>query len=166
MPDIDPSARISALADIEQSTRGTRVIVGANSMIDSFVKIKPAGGAGDVRIGCNSYINSGCVLYSGHGITIGNDVLVAANCSFAATNHEISDLEQTIREQGVMPSRGGIVIEDNVWIGANCVLLDGAHIETGCAVAAHSVVRSRLSKFGIYGGTPAKLIRMRAGDES
>lgn len=165
MPDIAPSARISALADIEQSMRGTRVIVGAESMIDSFVKIKPVGGAGDVRIGRNSYINSGCVLYSGHGITIGNDVLIAANCTFAATNHQISDLAQPIRTQGVMPSRGGIVIEDDVWIGANCVVLDGAYIETGCVVAANSVVRSRLSKFGIYGGTPAKLIRMRGPHE-
>lgn len=164
--DIAPSAKISALADIELSVRNTRVYVGEDSMIDSFVKIKPAGGSGDVHIGNRTYLNSGCVLYSGHGISIGNDVLIAANCTFAATNHAIADLNRTIREQGIMPSRGGITIEDNVWIGANCVLLDGAHIEEGCVVAAGAVVRSRLKRFGVYGGVPAVLIKERVPDES
>ncbi len=163
--DIHPTARISALADIEPSIRGTRVIVGPSSMIDSFVKIKPAGGSGDVRIGAGSFINSGCVLYSGHGITIGNDVLVAANCTFAASNHAIDDMDRIIRDQGVMPSRGGIVIEDNVWIGANCVLLDGSYIETGCVVAAGAVVRGRLTKNHIYGGVPARPLRPRGNGE-
>ncbi len=161
-PDIHPSARISALADIEQSQRGTRFIVGADSMIDSFVKIKPAGGTGDVVIGRNCYINSGCVLYSGNGISIGNDVLVSANCTFAATNHAISDAKRPIRLQGFMPSKGGIVIEDNVWIGANVVLLDGAYVESGCVIAAGSVVNSRLKAGGLYAGTPAKFIRNTA----
>lgn len=159
--DIDPTAKVSQMADIEPSVKGTRVVVGPHSVIDSFVKIKPAGGMGDVHIGARSYLNSGCVLYSGHGISIGDDVLIASNCTFAATNHAIGDLNTTIREQGVMPSRGGITIEDNVWIGANCVILDGAYIETGCVVAAGSVVRSRLARNCIYGGSPAVLIKER-----
>ena len=48
---IDPTARVSALADIEDSTRGSVIAIGAHSHIDSFVKFKPAGGSGDVRIG-------------------------------------------------------------------------------------------------------------------
>ncbi|MFV0333139.1 MAG: acyltransferase [Tropicimonas sp.] len=158
---IDPTARISHLADIEPSQRGTNVHIGAGSMIDSFVKIKPAGGAGDVVIGAHCYINSGCVLYSGHGIRIGDNVLIAANCTLAATNHAHDDPTRPIREQGFQPSRGGIVIEDDVWIGANCVLLDGAHVERGCVVAAGSVVRSRLAAFGVHAGVPARLLRHR-----
>jgi virginiamycin A acetyltransferase len=149
------------MADIEPSQRGTRVVIGAGSMVDSFVKIKPVGGMGDVVIGRQSYINSGCVLYSGHGIVIGNNVLIAANCTFAATNHAFDDIDRPMRTQGFQPSRGGIVVEDDVWIGANCVLLDGAYIERGCVIAAGSVVRTRLAAFGVYGGIPTRLIRQR-----
>lgn len=152
---IHPSAQVSALADLEPSQRGTRIIVGADCRIDSFVKIKPAGGCGDVLIGERCYINSGCVFYSGNGIQIGNDVLVAANCTLAPVNHAFRDRDRLIREQGFSPSRGGIVIEDDVWIGANCVLLDGAVLRRGCVVGAGSLVRGELPAYTICRGTPA-----------
>ncbi|MDN5928747.1 MAG: acyltransferase [Hyphomicrobiales bacterium] len=159
---VHPDARVSALAEIEPSARGSRIELQAGVVIDSFVKIKPVGGVGDVVIGENSYINSGCVLYSGNGIRIGRDVLIAANCTLAATNHAFDRSDLPIRLQGFQPSRGGIVIEDNVWIGANSVLLDGTVVETGCVVAAGSVLRGRLKAGHLYGGTPARLIRRRS----
>jgi acetyltransferase-like isoleucine patch superfamily enzyme len=125
MLSIHPSAKISPLADIEISKLGTLIQIGENSSIDSFVKIKPAGGMGDVIIGRNCFINSGCVIYTGNGVKIGNDVAIAANCTFASTNHEYSNRDELIRLQGFRPSRGGICIGDDVWIGANCVFLDG-----------------------------------------
>ena len=152
---IHPSAWVSALADLEASTRSTRVVIGADCRIDSFVKIKPAGGVGDVVLGERCYLNSGCVLYSGNGISIGNDVLIAANCTLAPVNHAYRDRHRLIREQGFGPSRGGIVIEDDVWIGANCVLLDGAVLRQGCVVAAGSLVRGELPAYSICRGTPA-----------
>jgi acetyltransferase-like isoleucine patch superfamily enzyme len=79
---ISPQARVSCLADIEDSSRGTRIVVEDGVVIDSFVKIKPAGGVGDVLIGAGSVINSGCVFYTGNGIRMGRDVLVAANCTW------------------------------------------------------------------------------------
>jgi len=158
---IHPSARISKLADIELSVRGSKLIVEAGAQIDSFVKIKFAGGDGDIRIGENTYLNSCCVLYSGHGITIGDNVLVAANCTLASTNHEYKDRNKPIRLQGFRPSKGGIVIENDVWIGANSVILDGTHIANGCIVSAQSVVRGHLLEAGIYGGNPAQLIKKR-----
>ena len=106
-------------------------------------------------IGERCYINSGCVLYSGNGIRLGNDVLIAANCTLAPVNHAFRARDQLIREQGFGTSRGGIVIEDDVWIGANCVLLDGAVLRRGCVVAAGSLVRGELPAYGICRGTPA-----------
>lgn len=155
------TARISALADIEESVRGSRIVIGAGSVIDSFVKIKPAGGSGDVIIGESSYINSGCVLYSGHGIVIGDNCLIAANCTFAPTNHAFSKRDLLIREQGFQPSRGGIILEDDVWIGANSVLLDGAVVRRGCVVGAGSLVRGELDAYGVYGGTPLRQLGQR-----
>lgn len=157
-----PTARISPLADIEDSVRGSRIIVEDGAVIDAFVKIKPAGGTGDVVIGRNSVINSGCVIYTGNGVTIGANVAIAANCTFAATNHEFRDRNQLIMSQGFQPSRGGIVIEDDVWIGANVVLLDGAILRQGCVVGAGSVVRGELAAYSISAGVPIRTIGWRS----
>jgi acetyltransferase-like isoleucine patch superfamily enzyme len=161
MLSIHPTAKISPLADIEMSSRGTIIQIGENSFIDSFVKIKPAGGRGDVIIGTNCFINSGCVIYTGHGVKIGNDVAIAANCTFASTNHEYSDRNTPIRLQGFRPSKGGINIGDDVWIGANCVFLDGATVGDGCVIAAGSIVRGVIPPFSVCAGTPLKIIRNR-----
>ena len=161
MIEIHATAKVSALADIEDSVRGTRIVVGARSMIDSFVKIKPAGGCGDVLIGEDCAINSGCVIYSGNGVIMGNGVAVAANCTFAPVNHEYRSRKQSIRSQGFRPGKGGIVIEDDVWIGANCVLLDGAMLRQGCVVAAGSVVRGELAPYMVYAGAPLRVVQER-----
>ena len=97
---IASTARISPLADIEDSQRGSQIVIEDDVVIDAFVKIKPAGGSGDVLIGRGTVINSGCVLYTGNGIRIGRDVLIAANCTLAPTNHEFADPDRPIREQG------------------------------------------------------------------
>lgn len=152
---IHPTAQVSPLADLEPSQRGSRLVIGAECNIDSFVKIKPVGGQGDVLIGERCYLNSGCVLYSGNGIVIGNDVLIAANCTLAPVNHAFKDRERLIRDQGFASSRGGILIEDDVWVGANCVLLDGAVLRRGCVVGAGSIVLGELPPYSICRGTPA-----------
>jgi len=158
---IDPTAKISALADIEASSRGTPITIGARTMIDAFVKIKPAGGSGAVEIGADCAVNSGTVMYTGNGIRIGDAVLIAANCTLAPTNHEFGDRATRIRDQGFQPSRGGIVIGDDVWLGANTVVLDGAVIGQGCVIAAGSVVRGELEPYSIYAGAPAKRVGAR-----
>ena len=161
MLDIHSEARISSLADIEDSVRGSRIVIGPRTVLDSFVKIKPAGGMGDVTIGADCVINSGCVMYTGNGISIGDSVAVAANCTFAPTNHEFRDREKLIREQGFRPGKGGILVEDDVWIGANCVFLDGAILRKGCVIGAGSIVRGEVEAYSIQAGNPLKLLGWR-----
>jgi acetyltransferase-like isoleucine patch superfamily enzyme len=158
---ISPTAVVSSLADIEDSVRGSRIVIGDGVRIDSFVKIKPAGGTGDVVIGANSHVNSGCVIYSGNGVTIGADVLIAANCTFAGVNHEYRRRDLKIIEQRFQPSRGGILVEDDVWIGANVVLLDGAVLRRGCVIGAGAVVRGEIAEFAVAVGAPARIIGYR-----
>ncbi|XLX38854.1 acyltransferase [Ectopseudomonas mendocina] len=158
---IHPEARVSSLADIEDSTRGSLIHIGAGSVIDSFVKFKPAGGAGDLVIGERTIINSCCVLYTGNGIQIGNDVAIAANCVFAPVNHEFGSRDKLIREQRFRPSKGGIVIEDDVWIGAGCVILDGAILRQGCVIGAMSLVRGEVPAYSIHAGNPLQLLGWR-----
>ena len=158
---IAEDARVSALADIEDSVRGSRIEIGSGSVIDSFVKVKPAGGSGDLIIGQRVVINSGCVLYTGSGIRIGNNVAIAANCTFAPVNHAYKEKARLIREQGFLPGKGGILVEDDVWIGANCILLDGAILRQGCVVAAGSIVRGELAAYSVNAGQPLKIIGWR-----
>lgn len=161
MMEIARTARISSLADIEDSVRNSRIIVGPHSAIDSFVKVKPAGGSGDLVIGSHTIINSGCVLYTGNGIRIGDYVSIAANCTLAPVNHAYIEKHRLIREQGFLPSKGGILIEDDVWIGANCVLLDGATLREGAVIAAGSVVRGEVAAYSVNAGQPLRIVRWR-----
>lgn len=158
---IDKTARIARFTDIENSLRGNKIIIGKNTTLDNFIKLKFAGGNGDIIIGENVCINSGCVLYSGNGITIGNHVMIAANCTLAATNHAYQNKELLIAQQGFLPSKGGIIIEDDVWIAANCVLLDGAKIRRGAVVGAGSLVRGEVLPFHIVAGNPLKILGKR-----
>jgi virginiamycin A acetyltransferase len=158
---ISPTARISPLADIEDSIRGSVLEIGDGVVVDSFVKIKFSGGTGHVRIGPGCWINSGVVIYSGNGVTLGAGVLIAANCTLAPTNHEVKDRDLFIATQGFMPDRGGIVIEDDVWIGANTVLLDGARIGKGAVIGAGSCVRGAIEPYAVMVGNPLRQIRSR-----
>lgn len=161
MIEIDKTAQVSPLTDIEDSVRGSRIAVGPHSIIDSFVKVKPAGGSGNLIIGSYSIINSGCVLYTGNGICIGDYVSIAANCTLAPVNHAYQEKGRLIREQGFLPSKGGILIEDDVWIGANCVLLDGAILRRGSVIAAGSVVRGEVEAYSVNAGHPLRVVRWR-----
>ncbi|HEX6634525.1 MAG TPA: DapH/DapD/GlmU-related protein [Usitatibacter sp.] len=161
--EIHPTAYVSPDARLHPSQRGTRIVIGAHSEIYDYVVIRAVGGTGDIVIGAHCYINPHCTLYSGSGIRFGDYVLVGPGCSIVPANHGIARLDVPIRKQGFMPSRGGVVVEDDVWIGANCVILDGAHIETGAVVAAGSVVTGRLTARAVWGGNPCRLIRERAG---
>lgn len=163
---ISQNAHISPLADIEDSIRGSVIEIEDGVSIDSFVKIKPAGGTGNVFIGADSTINSGVAIYTGNGVSIGKRCAIAANCTFAPVNHEYGDPDKPIVDQKFMPSRGGVTVEDDVWIGANVVLLDGAVLRKGCVVGAGAVVRSEIPQNAVCVGAPARVISYRGEEKT
>lgn len=159
---IDRTAYVSPDARIHPSVRGSKIVIGAHTQIYDFVVIRAVGGNGDILMGEHCYINPHSVLYSGNGIKMGNYVLIAPHVSIVPTNHAMDRRDTEIRKQGFMPSRGGVVIEDDVWIGAHSTILDGAYIEKGAVIAAGSVVSGRVEAYSIWGGAPATKIKMRA----
>jgi virginiamycin A acetyltransferase len=159
--EIDPTAVVSPDARILPSSRGTRIVIGPGAHIEPFALIRCVGGSGDVVIGAGSYINPYCVLYSGNGITIGRDVLIAPGVALVPANHAFARRDVPIRQQGFLPSKGGIVIGDDVWIGANAVILDGAKIGRGAIIGAGSVVSGEVPEYELWAGSPAKRIRER-----
>ena len=158
------TATISSDARIYGSVRGNTVTIGDCSTVYDFVVIKCVGGTGNIEIGSHCHINPHSVIYSGSGVRIGNYVLIGPSCVLAPANHAYATRNEPIREQGFMPSKGGINIADDVWIGANCTLLDGANIGKGAIVAAGSVVTGTLAAYGVYAGIPAKKIKERHVD--
>ncbi|MCO5732330.1 acyltransferase [Rhizobium sp. SSA_523] len=112
---------------------------------------------GDIKLGDNVSVNPYACL-SGR-VTIGNDVRIASHVSIVGFNHGFDDLDTPIFRQPLTSK--GIEIEDNVWIGANAVILDGVRIGTGSIVAAGAVVSQDIPPFSIAGGVPARVLKSR-----
>lgn len=139
------------------------VCFGNNVTIARFTTIQCTGvvrnlGVG-LAIGDNSAVGAYSFLGAQGGITIGSNVIIGPRVSIHAENHRFSSLEIPIRLQG--EDRQGIVIEDNCWIGAGSIILDGVHIGTGCVVAAGSIVTKNVQPYSVVGGVPAKMIKSR-----
>ncbi len=114
--------------------------------------------ASSVELGDRSGLGIECRI-SGK-VIIGNDVMMGPRvCCFTA-NHAFDRTDIPMDQQGFSPEKP-IVIEDDVWIGANCTLLSGVHVGTGAIVAAGAVVTKDVPPYAIVGGNPAKVIKYR-----
>ncbi|WP_434734363.1 acyltransferase (plasmid) [Rhizobium sp. YTUHZ044] len=112
---------------------------------------------GDVILGDDCSVNPyACV--SGK-VTCGNGVRIASHASIVGFNHGFDDPDRPIHRQGVISL--GIAIGDDVWIGANCVILDGVTIGKGAVIAAGAVVTGDIPPMAIAGGVPARVLRRR-----
>lgn len=155
------NSKIASNVIIEISTRGTNTLIGKGSVIDDFVKIKHVGGSGDVCIGENVFINSFTIIYSGNGVKIGNNTAIGPNCSIVPINHKYNDRNKLISEQRFAESKGGVVIEEDVWIGAGVTILDGAFIRKGAVIGAGSLVNTEIEQYSINVGSPCRVIGHR-----
>jgi acetyltransferase-like isoleucine patch superfamily enzyme len=110
-----------------------------------------------IRIGRRCLIGEYNILRGQGGITIGDRVYTAPAVQILAVNHVFSDPTRPIIEQGITAE--GIVIGDDVWIGAGALVTDGVTIGEGAVVAAGAVVTGDVPPHTVVGGVPAKVIR-------
>lgn len=136
---------------------GGRIRVGKHCRISPYALLMTYGG--NIQIGDYCSINPFCVLYGHGGLKIGNHVRIAAHTVIIPANHVFDSTETPIRKQGLRTA--GVEIADDVWIGTGARILDGVKIAKGCIIAAGAVVTKSTEPNGIYGGCPAKLIKMR-----
>ena len=103
-------------------------------------------------------------------VHIGKKCSIAVNCTFIMANHltdkfstSVSDTNLFLHKQGNPSgySKGDIIIKNDVWIGANCTILDGITIGNGAVIAAGSVVIKNVPPYSIVGGNPAKVVKYR-----
>jgi acetyltransferase-like isoleucine patch superfamily enzyme len=129
---------------------GPSLVIYPNVYIIFSNKIK----AGErLAINVNTYIDGR------GGIIFGNYVIIGPNCVISSCGHGTSDKTSPMCFQPVQ--YGQIIIEDDVWIGANVTINPGVRIGRGSVVAAGSLVAKDLEPMGLYGGVPAKLLMMR-----
>ncbi|MCZ4072507.1 acyltransferase [Agrobacterium sp. LMR679] len=129
-----------------------RLLMGAQSWIAGYAIVR-----GDIELGENVSINPYACL-SGK-VTIGNGVRIASHVSIVGFNHGFDDIETPIHRQPLTSL--GIKIGDDVWIGANAVVLDGVKIGRGAIIAAGAVVAKDIPAMAIAGGVPARVLRYR-----
>ncbi len=130
-----------------------RFVLGKKSTIEDFSTIN--NGVGDVIIGDRTRIGISNVLIG--PVTIGNDVMFAQNVVLSGLNHgyENINLPPSLQKVETKP----IIIEDEVWIGANAVVTAGVTIGKHSIVAAGCVVVKDVPPYSIVGGNPGKLLK-------
>ena len=130
-----------------------RFWLGRHSVIESFCCINNA--VGDVIIGVHTRIGLHNTIIG--PVEIGSHVNLAQGITVTALNHNFSDTNKRIDEQGV--STNPVTIEDDVWVGANAVILPGVTIGEHCVVAAGAVVTKDVPPHSLVAGVPAKVIK-------
>lgn len=133
----------------------------ANVHIYRWSIVELGAGEGRLEIGRNTYIQPACLLNPFiSSIIIGANCMIAARCAFMPYQHGFADTHRPMREQP-LTSRGDIVLEDDVWLGAGVTVLDGVTIGQGAIIGAGAVVTKDIPPYAIAGGVPARVIGTR-----
>ena len=143
-----PTAYVAAEAAIFTS----HLVLGEESWIAGHALVR-----GDVEFGAHSTVNPYAMI-SGK-VRCGDGVRIASHVSIVGFNHGFDDPSVPIYKQ--RHESLGITIEDDVWIGANAVVLDGVTVGKGAVIAAGAVVSKDVPPLAIVGGVPARVVRYR-----
>ncbi|NTJ44633.1 acyltransferase [Agrobacterium larrymoorei] len=166
----DHQARLQALVQRAGATFGENVYIaekaeihtdrlamGDTSWVAGYAIVR-----GNIEMGSNVSVNPYACI-SGK-VKIGNDVRIASHVSIVGFNHGFDDATVPIYRQPLTSL--GIDIGDDVWIGANAVVLDGVKIGNGAIIAAGAVVKSDIPAMAIAGGVPARVLKSRRRDHA
>jgi acetyltransferase-like isoleucine patch superfamily enzyme len=132
------------------------VKVGKRTTIYPNVWIFPGKG---LNIGDDVDIALGVIITTNGGVTIGDRTLLGYRTQILSSNHVIPQGRGRIFGAG--HDHAEVIIENDVWIGANCIILPGVRIGEGSVIAAGSVVTKDIEPYSIVAGTPAKFIKSR-----
>ena len=119
----------------------------------------------NIYLGKNSHINQYCCIWASENskIVIGDNVLMGPGVRIFSSNHGMSRTDIPMNIQEIKEK--DIVIGDDVWIGANSVVVAGVKIGKGSVIAAGSVVTKDIPEYIIAGGIPAKPLKKREHQE-
>lgn len=136
---------------------GTIVMHGAILHVYNFRDLPHSG----IKIGRDSLIGEYSVIRGQGGVQIGDRVYTSPFTQIIAVNHVFDDPNRPFVDQGITAE--GIVIEDDVWLGAGAIITDGVKVGKGAVVAAGAVVTRDVAPHTVVGGVPAKPIKVIDG---
>lgn len=110
-----------------------------------------------LKVGSNTQINPNTTIYG--NVEIGANVMIAPGVMIAGGNHRFDNCDSPMISQG--STELGIIIEEDVWVGANAVITDGVHIGKGAVIGAGAVVTGNIPALAIATGVPARVVRYR-----
>ena len=122
-----------------------------------------------ISIASHVFVAPGAIFSASKSfIRIGNHVMFGPNVTIIGGNHNVSEVGRFMMD--VVEKKPcddkGVVIEDDVWVGAGATLLSGVIIARGSIVAAGAVVTENFPPYSVIGGVPAKLLRSRWDKET
>jgi acetyltransferase-like isoleucine patch superfamily enzyme len=136
---------------------GTIVMHGAILHVYNFRGMPQSG----IKIGRNSLVGEYSIIRGQGGVQIGDRVYTSPFTQIIAVNHVFDDPNIPFVDQGITAQ--GVVIEDDVWLGAGAVITDGVRVGKGSVVAAGAVVTKDVPPHSVVGGVPARLIKQIDG---
>lgn len=155
---IDDYAMLSARGvGKEGISIGDKVLIGRNSLIKTR--------SGSIQIKDNANIGSNCQVGSTSSVVIGRYCLLASGCYIGGMQHGFDRSDVPIVQQA-LNIKGGIRIEDDVWLGVNVVVNDGITIGQGSIIGAGSIVTKDIPPYSIAVGAPARVIKERKRSDS
>lgn len=131
----------------------TLVMHGAVLHVYNFRDLPHAG----IKIGRDSLVGEYSIIRGQGGVQIGDRVYTSPFTQIIAVNHVFDNPDLPFVQQGITAE--GIVIEDDVWLGANAIVTDGVHIGRGAVVAAGAVVTKDVPAHAVVAGVPARIIK-------
>lgn len=154
---IDQGAYLHACPQGIDIGAGTIVMHGAILHVYNFRNLPRSG----IKIGRDSLIGEYSVIRGQGGVQIGDRVYTSPFTQIIAVNHIFDDPSRPFVEQGITAE--GIVIEDDVWLGAGAIVTDGVTVGKGAVIAAGAVVTKDVAPHTVVGGVPAKPIKVIDG---
>jgi acetyltransferase-like isoleucine patch superfamily enzyme len=150
---IDSGSYLHACPQGIEIGAGSIIMHGAVLHVYNFRGIPHAG----IKIGKNSLVGEYSVIRGQGGVCIGDRVYTSPFTQIIAVNHIFDDASRSFVDQGITAE--GIVIEDDVWLGAGSIITDGVHIGRGAVIAAGSVVTKNVPPHTVVAGVPARVIK-------
>lgn len=155
---IGKRVKVHSGASLDASSSGL-LELGDGTTVNRYAYLNAS--RGGIKIGAGTEINNFSVINGAGGVEIGTNVLVGPGVQIASYQHVYRDKNRLIKEQDYLYRK--IVIGDDVWIGANAVILAGVTIGQGSVVGAGSVVTKSCEPYSVLVGAPARVIKKRGG---
>ncbi len=117
---------------------------------------------GEIVLEERANVGFNCEIFSSNRVVIGKDNLIAAyTYVVGGGNYKLDRTDIPISQQPDFDGKGGVQTEEDVWLAAHVVLLDGTRVGKGSVIAAGAIVSGEIPQYSIAGGVPAKILRSR-----